>query len=274
MKNFVRQILDFISRNSRSNMLERIRYAEALRATDRYNDPKSLIRYEHQIFSQNGEDGSIREIFRRVGESSRFFIEIGVGNGQENNTTFLLLQGWRGIWVEGSASHCNSIRKTFKNEIASGQLILIEAYVTAENINSLIDPHVNCEVDMLSLDIDRNTYHVWQALNVIHPKVSVIEYNPTFPADVVWAVHYDAKLWWKSTSYYGASLAALALLGEHKGEQLVGCDLTGTNAYFVRTDLCGDLFLEPGSAARHYEPSRIYLQGRQLGHSRQYSDRH
>jgi hypothetical protein len=273
MKNFVRLILDFISRNSRSNMLQRIRYAEKLRFSDKYKDSKSLIPHEHQVFSQNGEDGSIREIFRRIGEDSRFFIEIGVGNGLENNTTFLLMQGWRGIWIEGSAKHCTSIRKTFKDEIASGQLILVESCVTAENVNALIAPYIGCEIDMFSLDIDRNTYHVWSALDTIKPKVSVIEYNPTFPADIVWSVHYDANLWWKGTSYYGGSLAALNILGTNKGEKLVGCDLTGTNAYFVRADLCGELFLEPGSAKHHYEPSRIFLQGRHTGHPRRYSDK-
>src|SRR5262245_56964465 len=73
--------------------------AELLRQ-GKYADPKHLARHESQVYSQNGEDGIIQEIFRRIGTESRLFIEIGTGDGLECNTTFLLAQGWRGIWVE------------------------------------------------------------------------------------------------------------------------------------------------------------------------------
>ena len=67
----------------------------------RYQDPRRLNRHEHQVYSQNGEDGIIAEVFRRIGVRARSFIEIGVGDGVENNTTHLLLQGWSGCWLEG-----------------------------------------------------------------------------------------------------------------------------------------------------------------------------
>src|SRR5580693_2797942 len=36
----------------------------------RYQEPKRLQRFERQVFSQNGEDGIIREIFNRIGTAS------------------------------------------------------------------------------------------------------------------------------------------------------------------------------------------------------------
>ncbi len=61
-------------------------------------DPKRLGGYGFSTYSQNDEDGILQEIFRRIGTTNRKFIEFGCGDGLENNTTYLLLSGWRGVW--------------------------------------------------------------------------------------------------------------------------------------------------------------------------------
>src|SRR4051794_30133259 len=68
----------------------------------RYADPKRLLRYGAKVFSQNEEDGMIQEIFKRIGTGPRTFIEFGVENGVQCNTVKLLLQGWRGLWLESA----------------------------------------------------------------------------------------------------------------------------------------------------------------------------
>ena len=72
-----------------------------LRDHPRYGDPRRLLRYHSQVCSQNGEDGIIHEIFRRIGTTTKIFVEVGVGDGCENNTAFLLSQGWTGFWIDG-----------------------------------------------------------------------------------------------------------------------------------------------------------------------------
>ena len=57
----------------------------------RYVEKKRLQRFGFKVHSQNEEDGIIQEIFRRIGVTNKKFIEIGVGDGLENNTLFLLL---------------------------------------------------------------------------------------------------------------------------------------------------------------------------------------
>jgi len=73
-------------------------------------EPKRLFSHAHQVFSQNGEDGIIAEIVRRAGVTDWTFVEIGVGNGLENNTTALLLQGWSGWWVDADRNFVASIQ--------------------------------------------------------------------------------------------------------------------------------------------------------------------
>jgi hypothetical protein len=240
---------------------------------DRYRSPKRLNRHEHQVFSQNGEDGIIREIFRRVGARDRTFLELGVGNGQVNNTTFLLTQGWNGYWLEGSPRSVGLIRRGFATPLATGQLKLLQAVATAENaVECLKRLGVPPEIDLLSVDLDRNTYWVLAAiLEHIRPRAAVVEYNATYPPDLDWKAAYDPGRWWNRTSYFGASLKAYEQVCRQHGLALVGCDLHGVNAFFVREDLCGDRFETPFTAETHYEPARYYL-ARTHGHPPCFSD--
>src|SRR5688572_13694008 len=87
-------------------------YVASLVAADgRHADPLSLPRHHAQVYSQNGEDGIIAEIFRRIGPRSRTFLEIGIEGGSQNNTRLLLEQGWRGIWIEGNPAFAEQARQ-------------------------------------------------------------------------------------------------------------------------------------------------------------------
>jgi len=247
-------------------------YEDQLLASPRYAAPGNLTRFGHQVFSQHGEDGIVAEVFRRIGTTTKTFVECGVGDGLENNTAFLLTQGWTGAWVDGSEKHVAAIRKRLDPVIASGQLSLARALVTAENVSDVFRAvGVQPAVDLLSLDVDRNTWWIWRALAWLRPRVAVIEYNAMWPPDVEWKVDYQADRGWNGTAHFGASLLAYERLGAELGYALVGCSLNGVNAFFVRRDLCGDHFDAPFTAAHHYEPARYFL-NRRIGHPRAFGD--
>jgi hypothetical protein len=227
-----------------------------------------LQRHEHKAYSQNGEDGIIAEIFRRIGTTNKYFVEFGVGDGMENNTAFLLLQGWQGAWIEGSTASAIAIRKTFAKMIGEKRLHLQNAFITAENIESLFaNAAVPEEIDLCSIDIDGNDYWVWKAITRTKPRVVVIEYNSTFPASTEWIKPYNPTWTWDGTTAFSASLKSLERLGTDKGYALVGCDFRGVNAFFVRHDLVGDRFHAPFTAEEHYETPKYFLQ-RIAGHPR------
>jgi hypothetical protein len=96
---------------------------------------------------------------------------------------------------------------------------------------------VPVELDVLSIDVDGNDYWIWRALMAYSPRIVVIEYNAHWPADVRWVQPYDPERTWQGTDNFGASLGALRSLGTEKGYRLVHTELTGTNAFFVRSDL-------------------------------------
>jgi hypothetical protein len=88
-------------------------FEERLLASARYSDPRNLARFEQHVYSQFGEDGMIAEIFRRIGSGSKTFVEVGIGTGIENNTVFLLQQGWRGGWIEANPRSVDLVRRRF-----------------------------------------------------------------------------------------------------------------------------------------------------------------
>jgi hypothetical protein len=236
--------------------------------SDRYANPKCLTRHGFQAFSQFDEDGIIAEIFRRIGPQSRTFVEIGVGDGLENNTCFLLLQGWRGHWIEASEAHCRLIRDKFGPQLADGQLSLHEQFVTAKNIDSiLMGAGVPADLDLLSIDIDGNDYWVYEAITSIRPRVLVLEYNPAYGPSDAMTIACDPKFVWQVSTYYGASLKAWELLCREKGYRLVGCGFAGVNAFFVQESCCGDHFAEPFTAEQHFEPARYELLLQTYAHS-------
>jgi hypothetical protein len=223
-------------------------------------DKRRLEPCGYKVYSQGDEDGVIAEIFRRIGATDCRFVEFGCGDGLENNTSYLALQGWRGLWIDSLEHNEASIKKRWAAALASGQLKLQRAFITADNINDLIASNgFSGEIDLLSVDIDSNDYYVWGAISAVEPRVVCIEYNAKFPPPFEWIMPRDDSYIWDGTDRMGASLSALVELGKKKGYVLVGCDIIGANAFFVRSDLTAGKFAEPFTAENHYHPPRYYL---------------
>ena len=233
-----------------------------IRATPRFSEPKRLLRHSYKVFSQNQEDGMVAEVFERIGTGSRRFVEFGVQDGLECNSTFLLMRGWSGAWIEGSAVDAARAKAAF----ASYPVEVVNDFVTVENADALISLLAGGEeLDLLSIDVDTIDYWLWKAIVSVRPRLVVIEYNASWPPFLRKTVAHDPGMDWDGTNYSGASLGALEALGRAKGYCLVGCSLAGVNAFFVREDLVGDHFCAPFTAENHYEPPRYELAG-PVGH--------
>lgn len=231
-----------------------------LLANQKHSDPKKLNHYEAQVVSQNGEDGIIAEIFSRIGCTDRIFVEIGAGEGLVNNTAYLLFRGWQGFWFEANEDYVAAIEQRFHKRIAEGQLKVSREFFTAETAAELLLKHgVPESFDFLSIDIDRNTPFVWKGLTGFRPRVAVIEYNATIPPQDEWEVEYHPNATWNGSLCFGAGLRTLESIATDLGYLLVGCDLSGTNAFFVLQELVEDKFSGPFTAKHHYEPLRNFL---------------
>jgi hypothetical protein len=70
---------------------------------------------------------------------------------------------------------------------------------------------------------------------------------------------YNPLYSWDGSDYFGSSLCALHALARQHGYALVGTNLTGVNAFFVRADIAGDKFYPDGDTAPLFNPARYRL---------------
>lgn len=132
----------------------------------------------------------------------------------------------------------------------------INAWVTAENINDLIQENeFSGEVDLFCLDLDGIDYWILKALNVIQPRVIVVEYMNIFDSEQSVTVPYspDFNRFDTHPDYCSASLSAFVKLGREKGYRLVGCNRYGFNAFFIRSGIGEDVLPEitPAQCLKH-----------------------
>ena len=136
---------------------------------------ESLSAAELRVFSQNGEDGVLAEIFDRIGAGDRYFVEFGAEDGLEGNTRFLReVLGWRGVYIEADPEKVERLTARVDPQTCT----VVRSMVTPQNIESLFEQAGVPEAfDLLSIDIDGQDYYVWQAIERFRPRVVVIEYN-------------------------------------------------------------------------------------------------
>jgi hypothetical protein len=203
-------------------------------------EPPDLTAYELRVFSQNGEDGVLAEILRRIGVTGAWFVEFGVQDGTEGNTVFLAqVLGWSGAYLEADAAQHAALERRFAG---NPRVRTVHAAVEPDTAEGLFQAAgVPPEPDVLSIDVDGNDYWIWKALEAYRPRVLVIEYNGALDPLSRRVMPYRPGFRWDHTSGYGASLGALEDLGSEKGYRLVHTESAGVNAFFVREDLAGDL---------------------------------
>ena len=224
---------------------------------------KGLSFYEASLFSQNGEDGIIRYIFSQIGFDSRYFVEFGFGAHQCNSLRLILHENFKGLMMDGSEEQCRIFNLTCKAKGIS-DVHAVNAFIDRDNLEHLIrSNNIPAEIDFLSIDVDGNDYWFWRCLQCINPRVICIEYNSGIGSKYSWTIPYNKEFERFSAHpsgfFAGASIKALESLGEKKGYRLVGCDTTGTNAFFLRNDL-GNNQIPTLKASEAFRPHQNWIQ--------------
>lgn len=212
-------------------------------------DSQNLHDYEFRIFSQFGDDGIIQYLVKHVPVANRTFIEFGVEDYLESNTRFLLMNdNWSGFVMDGSQEAMESLRN--QPWFWRYDLTCQAAFIDRENINGLLASTGFADIGLLHIDLDGNDYHILHALDLsrLNPAILILEYNSVFGKERAVTVPYDPAFIRTRAHYsnlfFGASLPALAHEADRRNYGLVGCNLAGNNAYFVRRDMLGGKLTE------------------------------
>ena len=157
-----------------------------------------------------------------------------------NTTNLIVNWGFTGLLVEGNDS---SSTKAFFNLHKDTYVYSPKserAWITAENVNDIcIENGFKGEIDFFSLDMDGVDYHIWKALNVVQPRVIIVEYQDILGPEATLTVPYkpDFNRYDLHPDFFGASLSAFVKLGKEKGYRLIGTNNLGYNAFFVKNGI-------------------------------------
>jgi hypothetical protein len=209
-----------------------------------------LLNHRRNVTSQCGEDGILEKVFEVIGEHGKTCVEFGAWDGVRFSNTHHLIrdQAWAGWLIEANAAKFAELQQTYRG---NPRAVLVNRFVRLDagqgTLEEILAEH-RCpdEIDLLSIDIDGNDYHVWESVREPIAKVVVIEFNPTVPNDVLFVQERSFEV------NQGCSLQALVRLAGDKGYQLVCA--TDWNAIFVRLELFSLFGIEDNSVDAMYRP--------------------
>lgn len=230
-------------------------------------DPTDPNSWEFSAFSQNGEDGIIDFLSRRILAPNRYFIEVGAGDGTENNTSWLALaRRYSGLMVDGN-NESSEWRRYLLGPHNYGTEH-VHMFVTRGNIKTLKTMALHTNPDVFSLDIDGNDYYVAEMVleSGFRPRIFIVEYNSAFGPSKSLTIEYQEDFRvvqeHKSSLYYGCSVSGWRRLFSRFAYEFVTVDLNGVNAFFIDPNefdgelidrLAGLDFQENFSQAREYK---------------------
>jgi len=192
-----------------------------------------LRKYSKNYTSQSGEDGILEKIFEILPPGSRFCVEFGAWDGKYLSNCYHLIfdKGWRGVMIEADKKKFKKLQHHYKEK---PDVILVNQRVDFEgNTLDIILQKTTApkDIDLLSIDIDGNDYHVWESLKEYAPKVVVVEFNPMIPQDIEFVQERNMEI------NQGTSLLSMVNLGKTKGYELIA--VTTFNAIFVKQEYYG-----------------------------------
>ncbi len=128
------------------------------------------------VYSQNGEEGLLAEVLKRLKIDKGSCVETGGHNGKWlSNTALLIDKGWAGKFIEADY---DLWEQCCKNWQGNENVKSVCSFVSADNINAFVDE----DCDVLSVDVDGIDFNIFKALEA-KPKVVIIEIDSSIPPD-------------------------------------------------------------------------------------------
>ncbi len=199
----------------------------------------TLSEASYDVFTYHGEDGIIQYLLHYLKNVPASFVDIGSGDCIKSNCANLAVHfGWTGIFIDQDSRQLSIGRNFYKKKIREDKMLtFICSPVTTENVNTLLlENEITPATGLLSIDIDGNDYWIWKAIEVIQPRILVIEAKVEFGYRDITVAYGDHNHHSANKMYNGASVKALQKLGIEKGYKLVGANKQGYNLFFVKND--------------------------------------
>lgn len=208
--------------------------------TSEYAELLPFNKYKSISYSQNGEDGVLTEILRRIYGSiptSGTCVEFGAWDGIKFSNTFRLVKEnqWNAIYIEGDPNRFESLEVTAReySRITAVNDFVARNKESGKSLDSiLLENKLDTSFELLSIDIDSYDLDIWESLTAFKPIIVVIEINSSVWPGIVLR---------NGQGIEGNSFSATVKVAISKGYTCV-CH-TG-NLIFVRNDFMHRLSIE------------------------------
>jgi hypothetical protein len=200
--------------------------------------PFRFSEIEFNVFTYHGEDGLLFNIFSRLNETPKIFVDIGVGDCVKSNCANLAVNlGWTGLFIDAEYRNI-AIGKSFYAKLNATKFSpphFLQKKVSPENINELLkETAIFGEIGLLSIDIDGDDYWIWKAIDTINPIVVIIECKVEFGDKELITPYSKTTNNYKNATYLGASIPSFCRLAKQKGYSLVSANRSGYNLIFLK----------------------------------------
>lgn len=194
------------------------------------NPDEDLLDHKRNVYSQNGEDGIIKELFRRIGAEWRTCCEFGAWDGifASNCRNLILNEGWRAAMIEADSAKAKTLAQTYRDNPAVTCVQRLVAVGENSLSSILTETGFPRDLDFLSVDIDGLDYEIFDNLD-LRPRVLCIEVNAAFPPDSEEMLPREV-----AAKVVGQPMGVFMRIAHAKGYALV---CYSGNAFFVREDI-------------------------------------
>lgn len=141
-------------------------------------------KYKKNIFSQNGEDGIILEILKRLrlSPNNKWCCEFGAWDGIHGSNTYNLVKNlnYKAVYIEGDKKKFQDLLNTarkLKSIIPFNKFVSHKSSSPYTLDKILKKTKISKDFDILSIDIDSFDLAVWKSLKKYRPKIVIIEIN-------------------------------------------------------------------------------------------------
>ena len=221
--------------------------------------PKSRVKPEStylqvvrsNVTSQAGEDGIIERVFSMIGASNKWCVEFGAWDGRHLSNTWNLLinKKWYGVLIESDSARFQKLQQTHAHH---DRAILVNRFITLYGGDSLdavlAETPAPLDLDLISIDVDGQDWHLWNSLERYRPRLVIVEFNYSIPNDVYYVQDPDPNV------HEGSSLLAMIELGKQKGYELIAT--TPLNAFFVVKELFDQFQIEDNDIDAMHSPGK------------------
>jgi hypothetical protein len=196
------------------------------------------------IFTTHNEDGIISKLITNLNITEGFFVDIGSHDCINSNCANLAFHfNWSGIFIDADKKILQRGEYTYTNYFKANKnrFQFFNQFVEQEKINNqLAEATAGKAVDLMSIDIDGNDYHIWNAITSIAPKIVVIEVQAEKSDEEYVPPYNNTAKSYEEGSPNGASIISTIKLAHTKGYQLVAYNEGIFNLFFVHNTHCNN----------------------------------